>query len=576
MRLEMAESNSKLELMTKSKSCDDVQNLNEKNMKNERRLSLGGNEKKIEINIDEKRPDFDSIDEELLQRLRAVDLEPSIPPIKSSEILPPENKNPLRLLGSFSTLHPFKNFKSLNIFPKKSISDSDLNAKLEKEKEKVLKLPVRDSKNFSAFFGRKNNRNNNIDTDDNENENNLGIEKRNKNDRDNEGDEEEEEEEEEEERFSENLDDLSIEKNSDRHLSQNENDNENEIDENDNELFSFNDIYDDKNNSEFAKSGSEKTEISVNINDDFIFGENNFYSMNAEKIHRKNETRENDNDKFGKSDHILMIENGVFNSVTHSSKTARSEESVENDTEGNDGFQLKNIFEDVSATEDTNLRENASKKEKTDHQYVDIENEYGRERERVGEGEGGKESRVQSDRHEDGSVTESDCVAADSDNNFTPNVTDSDVTKSRKSNDRDDESESNNSFYDSTNNDNNNSNKINVNSKNYNSTNDNIIIMTNNIANNFTNSNNTNNNVNGTNNTHNMNNINTANPPRNAPAVPSNTQRTYASSVSTHNALHTLTKSRSTNSLKIGGGPGVFTSRDFPPPSGRPSGEGKR
>ena len=251
----------KADIMTKSKSFDDVQKLSEKNKnsnKDKRRhsgsdknVNIDNNENEYEYNNDNENENdtienpmnrnilkneinlntnnnnnnsFDDIDVQLTKRLSNADLEPYK---KQNNLITSENKNNLNILKSLSTLRPFKNFQKYNLFPQKSTCDTDLTSKVKKEN---ISLSQQLSDKISNRIK------NNDENDDNENENESlndressrerGRERgRGSRDRDrgrdgeNEGDRDEDDvdddEDEDEEQFSENLDDMSLERVSD-------------------------------------------------------------------------------------------------------------------------------------------------------------------------------------------------------------------------------------------------------------------------------------------------------------------------------------------------------------------------
>ena len=297
----------KADIMTKSKSFDDVQKLSEKNKnsnKDKRRhsgsdknVNIDNNEndyaydnendndnendtivnpmnrnilkKEIKLNTNNNNNDnnnsnnnlnnsFDDIDVQLTKRLSNADFEPYK---KQNNLITSENKNNLNILKSLSTLRPFKNFQKYNLFPQKSTSETDLTSEFKKENIS-LSQQLSDKISNRVENGEENDENESLNDRGSSRERGRGSRDRGRDrDGDNDGDRDEDDvdddEEEDEEQFSENLDDMSLERVSDdrggrsndesEDLTAFDNDNENENNDNDND--NDNDNYNSDNNS---------------------------------------------------------------------------------------------------------------------------------------------------------------------------------------------------------------------------------------------------------------------------------------------------------------------------------------
>ena len=417
------------DLMTKSKSFDDIKKINENNSNKERRRS-SGSEKKSEKNenivqssstdtvyVDSSNVPLDPIDILLRERLSQEDLGPS-DSTKTSNSLS-ENKNPLGILGSLGTLPTFKSLRGLNIFPKHSNSDSDLSGKLTTNTKK-LKSP-KESRNFGDFFIRR------ITTNEKENEN------------ENEGEQEEGEGEGEgmeddeaggevlelldEDGFSDNFDDHSVEKNSDRHLSMGGNEGEGEGEGEagyDSDLISLNLIYSKTPTEDSVNNTGNNSEIFENNNSD-ISDDSTSTSKNQKKKETKSdgEDRQNKNEKkndneIGGCDPIPPKSENILDRVTGNSPKSSEVKKISNHFEKDDngdivrdvekvtnsnenenagidngresarrntskketeeGHESGNDDDDENENENENERENNSENER-ENQYVDIEND---------------------------------------------------------------------------------------------------------------------------------------------------------------------------------------------------------
>lgn len=355
------------DLMTKSKSFDDIKKINENNSNKERRRS-SGSENKSEKNenivqsssndtvyVDSKNVPLDPIDILLRERLSQEDLGPS-DSTKASNFLS-ENKNPLGILGSLGTLPTFKALRGLNIFPKHSNSDSDLSGKLITNTKK-LKSP-KESRNFGDFFIRR------ITTNEKENENEGEQEE-------GEGEGEGMEDDEaggevlellEEDGFSDNFDDLSVEKNSDRHLSIGGNEGEGEGEAGyDSDLISLNLIYSKTPTEDSVNNTGSNSEIFENNNSD-ISVDSTPTSKNQKKKEAKSdgEDHRNKNEKKNKNeiggcDPIPPKSENILDRITGNSPKSSDVKKNFNDYVIDD---IGEIVRDVEKVTNSNENENA-------------------------------------------------------------------------------------------------------------------------------------------------------------------------------------------------------------------------
>ena len=308
----------KADLMTKSKSFDDVQKLSEKSKnsnKDRRRHSgsdrRGKNENEnnsenenegIDYTLSVENPminrniinneiilsdnnikdSFDNIDMQLTKRLSSADLEP----YKKQHTITPENKNNLNILKSLGTLRPFKNFQKYNIFPQKSSSETDLSLKLKKEDN--LSSQSLD-KNVD---GVKNNEENDDSGSLNDRRRGRGRERDGENDGERDDDDVDEDDE-DEEQFSENLDDLSLERisedrggrshESSEDLTAFDNYNDNDNDNDGSEIFSNNnDTLDIENNAEIDPESVNSESVNKELLDSPMSSQKNYRNSNSE------------------------------------------------------------------------------------------------------------------------------------------------------------------------------------------------------------------------------------------------------------------------------------------------------
>ena len=310
----------KADLMTKSKSFDDVQKLSEKskNSNKDRRRHSGsdrrgknenennsGNENEnegIDYTLSVENPminrniinneiilsdnnikdSFDNIDMQLTKRLSSADLEP----YKKQHTITPENKNNLNILKSLGTLRPFKNFQKYNIFPQKSSSETDLSLKLKKEDN--LSSQSLD-KNID---GVKNNEENDDSGSLNDRRRGRGRERDGENDGERDDDDVDEDDE-DEEQFSENLDDLSLERisedrggrshESSEDLTAFDNYNDNDNDNDGSEIFSNNnDTLDIENNAEIDPESVNSESVNKELLDSPMSSQKNYRNSNSE------------------------------------------------------------------------------------------------------------------------------------------------------------------------------------------------------------------------------------------------------------------------------------------------------
>ena len=308
----------KTDIMTKSKSFDDVQKLSEKskNSNKDRRRHSGSDRKgkndnennsenenenegidytlsvenpminrsilnnEIILSDNDIKDSFDDIDMQLTKRLSNADLEP----YKKRPTITPENKNNLNILKSLGTLRPFKNFQKYNIFPQKSSSETDLSLKL--KKEDTLSSQSMD-KNVK---GVKNNEENDDSGSVNDRRRGRGRERDGENDGERDDDDVDEDDE-DEEQFSENLDDLSLERISeDRGRRSHESsedltafDNYNDNDNDGSEIFcNNNDTADNENNTDIDPESVNSESVNKELLDSPMSRQKNYGSSNIE------------------------------------------------------------------------------------------------------------------------------------------------------------------------------------------------------------------------------------------------------------------------------------------------------
>lgn len=308
----------KADLMTKSKSFDDVQKLSEKskNSNKDRRRHSGSDRKgkndnennsenenegidytlsvenpminrniinnEIILSDNNIKDSFDNIDMQLTKRLSSADLEP----YKKQHTITPENKNNLNILKSLGTLRPFKSFQKYNIFPQKSSSETDLSLKLKKEDN--LSSQSLD-KNVD---GVKNNEENDDSGSLNDRRRGRGRERDGENDGERDDDDVDEDDD-DEEQFSENLDDLSLERisedrggrshESSEDLTAFDNYNDNDNDNDGSEIFSNNnDALDNENNTEIDPESVNSESVNKELLDSPISSQKNYRNSNSE------------------------------------------------------------------------------------------------------------------------------------------------------------------------------------------------------------------------------------------------------------------------------------------------------
>jgi hypothetical protein len=308
----------KADLMTKSKSFDDVQKLSEKskNSNKDRRRHSGSDRKgknenennsenenegidyilsvenpminrnlinnEIVLSDNDIKDSFDNIDMQLTKRLSCADLEP----YKKQHTITPENKNNLNILKSLGTLRPFKNFQKYTIFPQKSSSETDLSLKLKKD-DNLSSQPL--DKNVN---GVKNNEENDDSGSLNDRRRGRGRERDGENDGERDDDDVDEDDE-DEEQFSDNLDDLSLERisedrggrshESSEDLTAFDNYNDNDNDNYGSEIFSNNnDTLDNENNTEIDPESVNSESVNKELLDSPMSSQKNYRNSNIE------------------------------------------------------------------------------------------------------------------------------------------------------------------------------------------------------------------------------------------------------------------------------------------------------
>ena len=350
----------KTDLMAKSKSFDDVQKLSEtiKSSNKDRRRHSGSdrkgkneNENNIEnenegidyilsvenpiinrnianneiiLSDNDIKDSFDNIDMQLTKRLSA-----DLVPYKKQHTITPENRNNLNILKSLGTLRPFKNFQKYNIFPQKSSSETDLSLKLKIEGNLTSQSI---DKNVDAV---KNNEENDDSGSLNDRRRVRGRERDGENDGEREDDDVDEDDE-DEEQFSENLDDLSLERigedrggrshesSEDLTAFDNYNDNDNDNDNDGSEIFgNNNDTADNENNTEIDPESVNSESVNKELLDSPMSSQKNYRNSNTEtnliieldgSSQLTEEKVKSNSQKFGQNNQnekIREIENGI-------------------------------------------------------------------------------------------------------------------------------------------------------------------------------------------------------------------------------------------------------------------------